>query len=58
MRKLCHPQPGAVAHVLSRSPKLEVSDDKSLVRPLQHPPSSPAHSAINQVRSSDPVMRA
>jgi len=33
MRKLCHPQIAAVAHVLARSPKLEVSPDSTLVRP-------------------------
>ena len=43
MRKLCHPQVGAVAHVLSSSPHLEVSTDMSLVRPGKGaPPSSPA----------------
>ena len=37
MRKLCHPQVGAVAHVLSTSKLLEVSPDKSLVRPSRAP---------------------
>ena len=41
MRKLCHPQLGAVAHVLSKSVMLEVSEDKTLVRPRSKPPSSP-----------------
>ena len=44
MRKLCHPQVGAVAHVLSSSPFLEVSPDMSLVRPGRAPPMSPARS--------------
>eukprot|EP00966_Prymnesium_polylepis_P306601 7085103-Prymnesium_polylepis.1 len=56
MRKLCHPQPGAVAHVLSGSPKLEISDDKTLVRPLLHPPSSPAHSGVNQAEERAHVL--
>ena len=42
MRKLCHPQVGAVAHVLSTSKHLEVSPDMALVRPGTAPPSSPA----------------
>ena len=42
MRKLCHPQVGAVAHVLHSSSLLEVSPDMALVRPSRAPPSSPA----------------
>ena len=41
MRKLCHPQVGAVAHVLGGSARLEVSQDKRLVRPSLTPPASP-----------------
>uniref|UniRef100_A0A7S3ANS8 HTH La-type RNA-binding domain-containing protein n=1 Tax=Haptolina ericina TaxID=156174 RepID=A0A7S3ANS8_9EUKA len=47
MRKLCHPQLGAVAHVLSKSVMLEVSEDKTLVRPRSKPPSSPAHATLD-----------
>jgi hypothetical protein len=44
MRKLVHPQIGAVAHVLAAaSSKLEVSADATLVRPRARPPESPAH---------------
>lgn len=42
MRKLCHPQIAAVAHVLAKSSKLEVSADNTLVRPRFKPPQSPA----------------
>ncbi|EOD29371.1 hypothetical protein EMIHUDRAFT_449888 [Emiliania huxleyi CCMP1516] len=42
MRKLCHPQLAAVAHVLSHSPRLQVSDDKSSVRASRQPARSPA----------------
>ena len=45
MRKLCHPQVGAVAHVLSGSARLEVSQDKRLVRPSLTPPASPARAS-------------
>ena len=45
MRKLCHPQVGAVAHVLSGSARLEVSQDKLLVRPSLTPPASPARAS-------------
>ncbi len=44
MRKLCHPQVGAVSHVLSASKRLEVSADQALVRPSRAVPSSPARS--------------
>jgi len=37
MRRLCHPQVAAVAHVLAHAPKLEVSEDRSHVRALQQP---------------------
>ena len=45
MRKLCHPQVGAVAHVLSGSARLEVSQDKRLVRPSLTPPASLARAS-------------
>ena len=45
MRKLCHPQIAAVAHVLSSSSKVDVSDDQTLVRPRGAPHSSPAGGA-------------
>ncbi|KAL1495395.1 hypothetical protein AB1Y20_016763 [Prymnesium parvum] len=56
MRKLCHPQLSAVAHVLSSSPKLEVSEDKTLVRPLLRPPSSPAHSSVKDHARGDQIL--
>ena len=52
MRKLCHPQVGAVAHVLSASPLLEVSSDMSLVRPSRAPPMSPAHAGGRRASGS------
>ena len=45
VRKLCHPQIAAVAHVLGSSDKVDVSDDQTLVRPRSAPHSSPAGSA-------------
>jgi len=45
MRKLCHPQVAAVAHVLARSEKLEISEDKTRVRPRATPHASPVRMA-------------
>ena len=56
MRKLCHPQVGAVAHVLSSSTTLEVSPDKAYVRPGRAPPSSPAR-AHTRPKQTFPVVR-
>ena len=48
MRKLCHPQVGAVAHVLGQSARLEVSAGSqaagALVRPARAVPPSPVRS--------------
>lgn len=46
MRKLVHPQVAAVAHVLSKSAKVEVSADRTLVRPRVAPPESPARASV------------
>ncbi|KAJ1617408.1 hypothetical protein T492DRAFT_850107 [Pavlovales sp. CCMP2436] len=46
LRKLVSPQIAAVAHVLSKSPKLEVSPNSALVRPRSKPPESPARAVL------------
>ena len=51
MRKLCHPQAGAVAHVLSSSATVEVSPCLSCVRPRRSVPRSPAR-ASHDARAS------
>ena len=56
MRKLCHPQVGAVAHVLSASKLLEVSPDLACVRPSRAPPSSPARAPRDGASFQTPIV--
>ena len=57
MRKLCHPQALAVAHVLSASAHLEISPDQTYVRPSRTPPASPARASHKLAKAFAPVSR-